>query len=61
MWAHGRDRGAHLRAGSDPKGLSSLLGSALNRNYCNGLCKHALVVAEIEPSRDNGSHALRHF
>ena len=34
----------------------------INRNYYNrGVWKPALVRAGIEPTRDNGMHALRHF
>ncbi len=37
-------------------------GNAMNRNYFNShLWKKALVAAGVEPSRDNGMHALRHF
>jgi len=41
--------------------VTSREGKALNRNYVNGLWKRALAAAGVEPSRDNGSHALRHF
>ena len=35
---------------------------ALNRNYFNPkIWKPALVAAAVEPIRDNGTHALRHF
>jgi integrase len=35
---------------------------AVNRNHFNGyIWKPALEVAEVEPSRENGCHALRHF
>jgi integrase len=34
----------------------------VNRNHFNGyIWKPALEVAEVEPSRENGCHALRHF
>jgi len=41
--------------------VTSREGKALNRNYVNCLWKQALVAAGVQPSRDNGSHALRHF
>jgi integrase len=42
--------------------LSNREGNALNRNYFNShVWKPALVAAGVEPSRDNGMHALRHF
>lgn len=44
-----------------PLVLTSREGKALNRNYVNGLWKQALTAAGVEPTRDNGSHALRHF
>lgn len=44
-----------------PLVVTSREGKALNRNYINGIWKRALVTAGIDPSRDNGSHVLRHF
>lgn len=42
--------------------LSTRESSALNRNYFNTyVWKKALVAADVEPSRENGCHALRHF
>ncbi len=42
--------------------LSTRESSALNRNYFNtSVWKKALVAADVEPSRENGCHALRHF
>lgn len=42
--------------------LSSREKKAFNRNYFNThIWKPALVVADIEPTRDKGCHALRHF
>lgn len=36
--------------------------TALNRNYFNtSVWKPALVAAGVEPSRENGCHALRHY
>jgi integrase len=36
--------------------------AALNRNYINQhVWKPALKVAKVDPTRDNGMHALRHF
>ncbi len=36
--------------------------SALNRNYFNGsLWRSAQKVAAVEATRDNGTHALRHW
>ncbi len=42
--------------------LSTRETTALQRNYVNAkIWKPALVAAGIEPSRENGMHALRHF
>jgi len=41
--------------------LSSRERLALNRNYVNTLWKRALVACAVESTRQNGSHALRHF
>lgn len=42
--------------------LSTRETSALNRNYFNTyVWKKALVSAAVEPTRENGCHALRHF
>lgn len=42
--------------------LSTRERSALNRNYINTyIWKKALMKAGVEPSRENGMHALRHF
>jgi integrase len=42
--------------------LSTREATALNRNYFNTyVWKKALVAADVEPTRDNGCHALRHF
>ncbi len=41
--------------------LSTREGGAMNRNYFNShIWKPALNRASVEPSRDNGMHALRH-
>ena len=54
------------RPAGDPVTVSLLLSSrerkALNRTHFNQyVWKHALGAAGLEPSRDNGMHALRHF
>jgi integrase len=42
--------------------LSSRESAALNRNYINSrVWKPALLAAGLEPTRDNGCHALRHW
>jgi integrase len=42
--------------------LTSRESAALNRNYVNSrVWKPALVAAGIEPTRENGCHALRHW
>lgn len=50
---------------SDPRAFKLLLrsreGKALNRNYVNTFVwKPALISAGVEPTRENGMHALRH-
>lgn len=51
----GPDRGARLV-------LSTREGTALNRNYVNAkIWKPGLIAAGVEPTRENGMHALRHF
>jgi integrase len=45
-----------------PLVLSSRESTAINRNYFNAkIWKPALRTAGVEPTRDNGCHALRHF
>lgn len=45
-----------------PLVLTTREGKALNRNYVNThIWKPALIKCEVDPNRDNGMHALRHF
>ena len=47
---------------SVPLLLSTREATALNRNYFNpSIWKKALRAADVETTRDNGMHALRHF
>lgn len=45
-----------------PLVLTTREGTALNRNYFNThVWKKALAAAGVEPTRENGTHALRHY
>lgn len=51
-----------LPASGDDLVLTSRENKPLNRNHINPyVWKPALVAAGVEPTRDNGMHALRHF